>query len=198
MRMDLIIVKRILTLGTLSLVPLAIVAHAEVYMTDEAAVQSIFPAAQVSPAAASSPGAPNVKGKFVRKELTLSSDQIAVIEKNSGEKVYNPKLTFFENGTKDIVFIDQVLGKHEFITIAVGINHNGSVQGIQVLEYRETYGSQVRGPEWRKQFVGKTTASELKIGSDIKNISGATLSSVHITAGVRRLVRTYDNIQAQL
>jgi Na+-translocating ferredoxin:NAD+ oxidoreductase RnfG subunit len=187
--------KRTLTLGTLSLVPLAIVAHAEVYMTDEAAVQSIFPGTSVSGA----PGAAvTAKSKFVRKEITLSSDQIAVIEKNSGEKVYNPKLTYFENGTKDIVFIDQVLGKHEFITIAVGINHDGSVRGIEVLEYRETYGSQVRGPEWRKQFVGKTTASELKIGSDIKNISGATLSSVHITAGVKRLVRTYDNIQAQL
>jgi len=178
--------KRNLTLGTLTLLPLAIVAHAEVYMTDEAAVHSIFPAA------------PGFNDKFVRKEVTLSPDQIAVIEKASGEKVYHPKLTVFVNPTKDLVFIDQVLGKHEFITIAVGINHDGSVHGIEVLEYRETYGSQVRGPEWRKQFVGKTTASDLKIGSDIKNISGATLSSVHITAGVKRLVRTYDNIQAQL
>jgi Na+-translocating ferredoxin:NAD+ oxidoreductase RnfG subunit len=174
------------TLGTLSLVPLAIVAHAEVYMTDEAAVHSIFPAA------------PGFNDKFERKEITLAQDQIAAIEKASGENVHNSKLTVFVNSKKDLVFIDQVLGKHEFITIAVGINHDGSVHGIEILEYRETYGSQVRGDEWRKQFVGKTTASDLKIGSDVKNISGATLSSVHITAGVKRLVRTYDTIRTQL
>jgi len=176
--------KRALGLGIIclsSLAPLAIVAHAEIYMTDEAAVRSIFP-----------------EGKFERKVITLTPDQIASIEKSSGEKVHTSQLMTFMNAAKDLVFIDQVLGKHEFISIAVGIAHDGSVRGIEILEYRETYGSQVRGAEWRKQFVGKNTASDLKLGSDIKNISGATLSSSHITVGVKRLVRTYDTIRTQL
>jgi Na+-translocating ferredoxin:NAD+ oxidoreductase RnfG subunit len=176
--------KITLGLGILSLAPLAIVAHAEIYMTDEAAVHSIFPS--------DSSG-----GKFERKEIALTPEQVASIQKATSD-VRNPKLTAFVNSAKDIVFIDQVLGKHEFITIAVGIAHDGSVRGIEILEYRETYGSQVRGPEWRKQFVGKNTSSELKLGSDIKNISGATLSSSHITVGVKRLVRTYDTIRTQL
>jgi Na+-translocating ferredoxin:NAD+ oxidoreductase RnfG subunit len=180
--------KRALGLGIIclsSLAPLAIVAHAEIYMTDEAAVHSIFP--------------PNSSGgKFERKVITLTPDQIASIEKSSGEKVHTSQLMTFVNAAKDLVFIDQVLGKHELITIAVGMSHDGSVRGIEILEYRETYGSQVRGAEWKKQFVGKNTTSDLKLGSDIKNISGATLSSSHITVGVKRLVRTYDTIRAQL
>jgi Na+-translocating ferredoxin:NAD+ oxidoreductase RnfG subunit len=180
--------KRTLGLGILcisSLAPLAIVAHAEVYMTDEAAVRSIFPPSSFG-------------DKFERKEFTLTPDQIVSIEKLSGEKVHNSKLAAFVDASKNLVFIDQILGKHELITIAVGIAYDGSVRGIEILEYRETYGSQVRGAEWRKQFVGKNTSSDLKLGSDIKNISGATLSSSHITVGVKRLVRTYDTIRTQL
>ena len=172
--------KRALVLGTLTLVPIAIVAHAEVYMSDEAAVQSIFPS-----------------DKFVRREISLTPDQIATIQKNTSD-VHSSTLHTFVNPKKDLVFIDQVLGKHELITIAVGVDHDGSVKGIEILEYRETYGSQVRGAAWRRQFVGKTASSDLKLGSDIKNISGATLSSAHITAAVKRLVRTYDTIQAEL
>ena len=46
-------------------------------------------------------------------------------------------------------------------------------------------------PKWRAQFHGKTTAQPVEIDADIKNISGATLSCVHITDGVRRLLHTH-------
>jgi len=63
---------------------------------------------------------------------------------------------------------------------------------VEILEYRETYGDQVRNEAWRAQFTGKTHAAPLKLGTDIQNISGATLSSRHITDGVKRLLTTYD------
>ena len=46
----------------------------------------------------------------------------------------------------------------------------------------------MRLPAWRKQFVGKGAASAIKVGEDIANISGATLSCTHVTDGVRRIV----------
>jgi Na+-translocating ferredoxin:NAD+ oxidoreductase RnfG subunit len=46
--------------------------------------------------------------------------------------------------------------------------------------------------KWRAQFVGKTSKSTLKLDSDIKNISGATLSCRHITDGVKRLLAFYE------
>ena len=62
------------------------------------------------------------------------------------------------------------------------------VLAIEILTYREGHGAEVRLPAWRNQFVGKTAADPVKIGSDIANISGATLSCTHITDGVHRLV----------
>ncbi len=40
-------------------------------------------------------------------------------------------------------------------------------------------------------------ARHLKLTEDIQNISGATLSSKHITDGVRRLLATYDLVLAK-
>jgi Na+-translocating ferredoxin:NAD+ oxidoreductase RnfG subunit len=155
-------------------------AYCEVYLSEEAAVKSIFP-----------------KGQLTKKVLELSPEEVKTIEDTSGEKVRNSKPVVWVGSGKSAVFIDQVLGKHEFITIAAGITA-GQVQGIEVMEYRETYGQQVRGSAWRKQFVGKNLSSPLKLNQDIVNISGATLSSAHITAGVRRLLRTYEIISSRL
>ena len=88
--------------------------------------------------------------------------------------------------------VDRVVGKHEYITVAVGINANGTVKQIEIMEYKESYGYEVRDAAWRAQFVGKNAGSSLQLNVDIKNISGATLSSRHITEGVKRLLVTYD------
>ncbi len=86
--------------------------------------------------------------------------------------------------------VDEVVGKHEFITFALGIDAAGAVKGIEILDYREVYGGEVRNPAWRAQFAGKTAASPLVLDKDIRNISGATLSSRHVTDGVKRLLVT--------
>jgi Na+-transporting NADH:ubiquinone oxidoreductase subunit NqrC len=87
--------------------------------------------------------------------------------------------------------VDEVIGKHEFITYALALANSGAVKGVEILTYRETYGHEVKLPKWRAQFLGKTVAAPVKIDSDIRNISGATLSCVHVTEGVRRLLYTH-------
>ncbi|MEH2490858.1 FMN-binding protein [Bradyrhizobium sp. AZCC 2230] len=86
--------------------------------------------------------------------------------------------------------VERVVGKHEFITVAVGVNPNGTVKQIEIMDYRESYGYEVRDASWRAQFVGKSASSPLDLGADIKNISGATLSSKHITDGVKRVLQS--------
>jgi uncharacterized protein (DUF2126 family) len=81
---------------------------------------------------------------------------------------------------------------------AVAVKADGAVTGIEILEYRESYGHQIRGKQWREQFIGKTMASPLQLDVDIKNLSGATLSSAHVTEGVRRLVHTYALVKARI
>ena len=90
------------------------------------------------------------------------------------------------------VMVDDVVGKHELITYAVGIGSDGVVRGVEILDYRETRGGEVRDPRWRAQFVGKHHGAPLALDDDIQNISGATLSCRHITDGVRRLLALYE------
>jgi hypothetical protein len=87
--------------------------------------------------------------------------------------------------------LDHVIGKHLYIDYAVALDTSGRVSRVEILQYRESYGGEVREPGWLAQFVGKTSASALKVGADIRNISGATLSSMHITEGVKRVLGTY-------
>ena len=93
-------------------------------------------------------------------------------------------------GSKPLGYVvtDAVVGKFELIGYAVGIGLDGAVRQIEILSYRESHGGEVRLPAWRRQFVGKTAASALRVGDDIANISGATLSCTHVTDGVRRIV----------
>jgi hypothetical protein len=89
--------------------------------------------------------------------------------------------------------VDQVLGKRELITYALGIDAQGRARGIEILEYRESHGGQVREAAWRAQFAGKSAGDPLQLDRDIRNISGATLSCRHLTDGVKRLLKLYEN-----
>lgn len=89
--------------------------------------------------------------------------------------------------------VDQVLGKRELITYALGIDPQGRARGVEILEYREPHGGEVRDAAWRAQFAGKSAADPLQLDRDIRNISGATLSCRHITDAVKRLLKLYES-----
>ncbi len=135
---------------------------------------------------------------FSASPVTLSSEQVSAIKKRAGVNVRNTQLDARRSAAGDWFIVDQVLGKHEFITFALGIDGSGKVKGLEILEYRETYGGQVRHADWRERFVGKNPESPLKLDQDIPNISGATLSSRHVTEGVRRLLATYELVLRHL
>ena len=86
---------------------------------------------------------------------------------------------------------DRVVGKHLYIDYAVALTPSGAVHSVEILQYRESYGGEIRSPSWLAQFVGKTSGSSLKINADIRNIAGATLSSTHVTEGVKRALAAY-------
>ncbi len=86
------------------------------------------------------------------------------------------------------VVTDEVIGKTELIGYAVGLATDGTIKQVEILSYRESHGYEIRLPAWRRQFVGKGPGASLRVGDDIANISGATLSCAHLTEGVRRIV----------
>jgi Na+-transporting NADH:ubiquinone oxidoreductase subunit NqrC len=137
------------------------------------------------------------KAIFAGKTLTpapvkLTSSQRKAIEQASGVRVLHDEQQVWRVGGGGWFIVDEVVGKHEFITYAVGLNADGSVKQIEIMDYRETYGGQIREQKWRAQFIGKNSKSTLRLDIDIKNISGATLSCRHITDGVKRLLAFYE------
>ena len=91
--------------------------------------------------------------------ITLTDEQIQHIEQISGVKVALKDVRAWKVTGDGWLIIDEVIGKHEQMTYAVGINANGSVKQIEIMKYMESYGYGVRQIAWRKQFVGKTRAS---------------------------------------
>jgi hypothetical protein len=89
------------------------------------------------------------------------------------------------NDVLGYVFVDEVLGRQDMITYAVGIDASGRMGALEVLSYRESHGGEIRGTAWRNQFDGREGLQNLRFGTDIKNIAGATLSCEHVTQGVR-------------
>ena len=164
----------------LALLCAATTAHAERYLTVEEARTLCFPAAD----------------KFEEQTVRFTPEQKKSIEKQSGLKVRNLGNHFHVarqgTNTLGVLVIDHVIGKHEIIDYAVAITSTGAVAQVEILEYRESHGMEIRGEKWREQFKGKTTKSRLKLNDDIYNISGATISCRQITDGVKRVLATYD------
>ena len=154
-------------------------AMAAIYFTVEQAQQKLFAGQAMTPVA-----------------VTLTSEQAKAVHKASGLRVREPALKVWRAANGGWFYVDQVLGKHEMITYALALDASGTVTGLEILDYRETYGGEVRNPKWRAQFTGKKYGAPLKLDVDIVNLSGATLSSAHVTEGVRRLLATHQLVVA--
>lgn len=159
-------------------------AQATTYMTVAQAQRAMFPGASA----------------FVDRSVTFSPDQRKAIARAARAAVPGAQRVWeVRSGGNRLgwFFLDRVLGKHELITYAVALDPGGAVRRIEVLDYRETYGGEIRNDRWRQQFVGKRWGAPLKLGGDIGNISGATLSCRHVTDGVRRLLATFQLLFAR-
>ncbi len=82
--------------------------------------------------------------------------------------------------------IDNEIGKHLPITYIVGISPSGSVTQVEVMVFREIRGWEVREKKFTEQFRSKQSSDEMRVGHDISNMSGATISSMSLAKGVKR------------
>ena len=172
-------------LGALWLLPLSVAAivapaQATVYFSLEQAQAQLFPGQILTPS-----------------DVTLTPAQIKAIQTAAGERVREPHVRVWKAANGGWFYLDRVLGKHEMITYALALDADGAVTGMEILEYRETYGGAVRNPKWRSQFHGKRHGAQLKLNSDIINLSGATLSCLHVADGTRRILATHALVIAR-
>lgn len=163
----------------LTLLPVTMItslAYATDYFTTEQAQKVLFPDAD----------------SFISYPVSLTDEQKEQIQSIAKVRQRKKEQPVWRVQKKDKLIgwfiVDEVIGKHEYITYAVALSPEGSVLGLEIMSYRETKGGQVRDSSWRKHFKGKTVADPFKLDVDIPNISGATLSSRNITDGVKRLL----------
>ncbi len=157
-------------------------AFAVEYLTFEQAQAALFPEAQ----------------SFEVREFTLDESARQSLQARVGMPVRSRWVLRLARRGDQVVgaaVVDDVIGKFDRITFAVGVGTDGALRQVEILAYRESHGQEVRLKRWREQFVGKAGASPLRVGDDIANISGATLSCQHVTDGVRRIVAVVEQIQ---
>lgn len=132
---------------------------------------------------------------FAPFAVTLDKDQLARIRKLAGvpQQDATPRVwrALKDGRTQGWFLVDEVVGKHEFITYAAALSPDGKALGMEILSYRESHGGEVRNAKWRALFRGKTLADPFKLNRDIPNISGATLSCRNLTDGMKRLLAVH-------
>lgn len=178
-----ILSNALITISMTKLAPLSLIAlagfsstaFATQYLTAEQAQQTIFPEAN----------------SFKPLPLQLDAAQMKQVEKLSGlparSVAWRTVAAYKDDRLLGYVVFDDVVGKFELISYAVGLQADATVQQVEIMAYRESHGFEIRNANWRRQFVGKTVSHGLAIGDGIANISGATLSCAHVTDGVRRI-----------
>lgn len=151
-------------------------ASATAYLSVEQAQHALFPLAK----------------SFVEQTLKFDDAQKDRIKAAAGTRQRSDTQKVWRVERDGILqgwfFVDDVIGKHDFITYAVAVSPEGKVLGVEVLVYRETHGGQIRDASWRKHLVGKTLADPFKLDEDVPNITGATLSCRNVMDGVKRLL----------
>ena len=90
-------------------------------------------------------------------------------------------------------------GYSGYMRIIVGIDPNGVIKGVRILEHQETpgLGSKVnevrkgdKGPYFLEQFKGKN-AKTVAVRKDIDAVTGATISSKAVTDAIRDTVAKF-------
>ncbi len=166
-------------LAALALAPVQIVIAAE-YLSIEAAQKSLFAQAD----------------HFSEVILALSAEQKRRVAALAGAQPPHRSLRTWKALRGDdllgYVFVDEVVGRQDFITYAAAIDAAGRLGTLEVLAYRESHGGEIRNEAWRRQFAGRQGLEQVRLRADIKSIAGATLSCEHVTQGVRWLVALWN------
>jgi FMN-binding protein len=157
-------------------------AFAVDYLTADEAQAALFPEAN----------------HFEIRNFTIDEAERAALQKRLGLQVRGKwVIRVAMNGDKVVgaAVVDDVIGKFDRITFASGLGMDGMLKQVEILSYRESHGEEVRQESWRKQFKGKTENAPLRVGDDLVNISGATLSCTHVADGVRRIVAVLTSLK---
>jgi Na+-translocating ferredoxin:NAD+ oxidoreductase RnfG subunit len=133
---------------------------------------------------------------FVRQVIRLSDEQMKKLSREFGQKISSRFVTVYiaKNGDENLGygFIRYTKGKSSFIKYFVAITPDGKIHSIEIMSYRGEKGSEIRNEVFKKQFSGKKVSNNIKVGTGISAMSGATISSQAVTNSVRETMRIWQ------
>lgn len=110
----------------------------------------------------------------------MASDSVSIIVGTSGDRVTG------------YAFLLDEQGLHHPISFAIGLRPDGTLVDCVVMIFRESRGSEIRDPRFRRQFAGKRPTDALRINRDVINVTGATYSARAATDAIRKAMATWQ------
>lgn len=161
--------KRIISLIlTVTLLGFALLSFADVYLSpEEEAIRKIFP----------------ILKRYEAKDYIFEEQKLKVFTIFNADKIIGWSVVLDE------------MGKINPITFLVGIDKQGEVLGVYVLEFRDMFGSEIKRRSFMRQFQGKTVKDPLKVGRDIDAVTQATISSQAAATAVRKSLRIIEGFK---
>jgi Na+-translocating ferredoxin:NAD+ oxidoreductase RnfG subunit len=152
-------------------------SEAEIYLSIESAPRTIFPDAD------------SVERKDIQVDDNFRDRMQALIGRDE-PSIWEPfYISFIARKSGQVIgyaVICEEIGKHDPITFIVGTGTGGKVKDVAIMMYREARGGEVRYPGFVKQFRDKNLDNPVKHRRDIRNVTGATMSSRAMAVGVRK------------
>ncbi len=140
-----------------ALILLAPPARGEVYLTPDKFLADSFAGA-----------APPPKIIWLTGELAQQAEAVL------GHKAAALRIRYWADGARSAWILDET-GKTEAITAGFVIEDQ-KIARVQVLEFRESRGGEVRHPFFTNQFIGLSLQENDRLSEPVDGISGATLS----------------------
>ena len=77
---------------------------------------------------------------------------------------------------KGYLFLSAAASRYNDFDLMVIYNPSLEIMDTKVLIYREDWGAEIGSKRWLRQFIGKSSDQEMRLGYEIQGISGATVS----------------------
>lgn len=151
----------------LAILSFPIYSLAEVYISAEEAIKQIFPGHQ----------------EYKRENHAVDHQEFEVytVSKNGDSLGW-------------AVVLDEK-GKIKPITFLVGIDAQGKVLEVYVLEFRDLFGSEIKRRSFLRQFRSKSLDDPVAIGRDIDAVTQATISSQSAASAVRKALSLVEKLR---
>ncbi len=157
---------KIISLVLIIMVFLALSAWAETYPRAEETIKSIFPSFQ----------------DYKIESHVLDNRELKVFTILSDKKILGWAVVLDE------------MGKIKPITFLVGIDIQGKVLGVRILEYRDMFGSEIKRKSFLRQFQGKSLKDPVAVGRDIDAVTSATISSRAAALAVKKSLEVIEKM----